>query len=85
MVGARRDRRGPRQTDYLLQQLDIIERINGMIDRCIKRLLMIRGAKSLSESSYPSSRGKKLPEDASPPTSLRVSIFSPSHNDDLRR
>ena len=48
-------------TEYLLQELDIIERINGMIDRCIKRLLMIRGAKSLSESSPTSipSRGKK--------------------------
>jgi hypothetical protein len=48
-------------TEYLLGELDIIERINGMIDRCIKRLLMIRGAKSLSESStnIPLSRGKK--------------------------
>jgi hypothetical protein len=48
--------------EYLLKELDIIERINGMIDRCIKRLLMIRGAKSLSESSstsIPPSRGKK--------------------------
>jgi hypothetical protein len=49
-------------TEYLLGELDIIERINGMIDRCIKRLLMIRGAKSLSESSsnnIPLSRAKK--------------------------
>ena len=49
-------------TEYLLGELGIIERINGMIDRCIKRLLMIRGAKSLSESSstnIPLSRGKK--------------------------
>ena len=49
-------------TEYLLKELDIIERINGMIDRCIKRLLMIRGAKSLSESSStatPLSRGNK--------------------------
>jgi hypothetical protein len=48
--------------EYLLEELDIIEPINGMIDRCIKRLLMIRGAKSLSESSstnIPLSRGKK--------------------------
>jgi hypothetical protein len=49
-------------TEYFLGELDIIERINGMIDRCIKRLLMIRGAKSLSESSstnIPLSRGKR--------------------------
>lgn len=49
-------------TDYLLKEFDIVERINGMIDRCVKRLLMIRGAKSLSESwsaDMPPSRGKK--------------------------
>jgi hypothetical protein len=48
-------------TDYLLKELDLIERINGMIDRCVKRLLMIRGAKSLSASTsrdIPSRRKK---------------------------
>jgi hypothetical protein len=43
-------------TDYLLQEISIAERLDGMIDRCLKRLLFVRGLKSLSStSSAPSS------------------------------
>jgi hypothetical protein len=37
-------------TDYLLRELSIIDRIDGMIDRSYKRLLFIRGLKSISPS-----------------------------------
>jgi hypothetical protein len=37
-------------TGYLLHELSIIDRIDGMIDRCLKRLLLVRGVKSVSAS-----------------------------------
>ncbi len=40
-------------TDYLLDEISIIERLDGMIDRCLKRLLLVRGVKSLSSSARP--------------------------------
>jgi hypothetical protein len=43
----------PATIDGLMKELDIKERLDGLIDRCLKRLLMVRGLKSLS--SAPSS------------------------------
>ena len=43
----------PSTIDGLMKELDIKERLDGLIDRCLKRLLMVRGVKSLS--SAPSS------------------------------
>ena len=37
-------------TGYLMHELSIIDRIDGMIDRCLKRLLLVRGVKSISPS-----------------------------------
>jgi hypothetical protein len=37
--------------DHLMRDLEIEERLNGLIDRCIKRLLLVRGLKSISLSS----------------------------------
>jgi hypothetical protein len=37
-------------TGYLMHELSIIDRIDAMIDRCLKRLLLARGVKSLSSS-----------------------------------
>jgi hypothetical protein len=37
-------------TDYLLHELSIIDRLDAMIDRCLKRLLLVRGVKSVSAS-----------------------------------
>jgi hypothetical protein len=34
--------------DGLMNELDIKERLDSLIDRCLKRLLMVRGVKSLS-------------------------------------
>jgi hypothetical protein len=34
--------------EYLMTELSLAERIDGMIDRCLKRLLFIRGLKSIS-------------------------------------
>jgi hypothetical protein len=49
-------------TDYLLNELSIMDRLDGMIDRCLKRLLFVRGLKSLpaSSSEAPASSRKKL-------------------------
>jgi hypothetical protein len=38
----------PATIDGLMKELDIKERLDGLIDRCLKRLLMLRGVKSLS-------------------------------------
>jgi hypothetical protein len=38
------------RTGYLMHELSIIDRIDGMIDRCLKRLLLVRGVKSISPS-----------------------------------
>ena len=37
-------------TGYLMHELSIIDRIDAMIDRCLKRLLLVRGIKSISRS-----------------------------------
>jgi hypothetical protein len=37
---------------YLERELEIVDRLDGMIDRCLKRLLFVRGLKSIS--SHPS-------------------------------
>ena len=37
--------------DCLLSELTVMDRLDGMIDRCIKRLLLARGCKSISASS----------------------------------
>jgi hypothetical protein len=37
--------------DSLCKELEVIDRIDGMIDRCFKRLLLVRGVKSLSVST----------------------------------
>jgi hypothetical protein len=37
-------------TGYLMHELSIIDRIDAMIDRCLKRLLLVRGVKSISSS-----------------------------------
>ena len=34
--------------DHLMQELQVQERLDAVIDRCIKRLLMVRGLKSMS-------------------------------------
>src|SRR5437588_8008941 len=37
-------------TGYLMHELSIIDRIDAMIDRRLKRLLLVRGVKSISAS-----------------------------------
>jgi hypothetical protein len=37
----------------LVKELEVHDRLDAMIDRCIKRLLMARGLKSMSISSHP--------------------------------
>jgi len=34
--------------DHLMQELQVQERLDAVVDRCIKRLLMVRGLKSMS-------------------------------------
>jgi hypothetical protein len=35
--------------EYLERELDLMDRLDGFIDRCVKRLLMVRGLKSISQ------------------------------------
>ncbi len=37
-------------TGYLMHELSLIDRMDAMIDRCLKRLLLVRGIKSISQS-----------------------------------
>jgi hypothetical protein len=46
--------------DNLLNELSLIDRLDGMIDRCIKRLLMVRGVKSLAAPPESSRSPKRL-------------------------
>ena len=47
-------------TDYLLKEISIAERLDGMIDRCLKRLLFVRGLKSLSSTSSAASSPSRI-------------------------
>jgi hypothetical protein len=49
-------------TEYLLDELSVLDRLDGMIDRCIKRLLLVKGVKSfsLSPSTAPTPSRKRL-------------------------
>jgi hypothetical protein len=51
--------------DRLFQDLSVIDRLDGMVERCIKRLLMVRGVKSLAQSESPAS--STLPRALPPP------------------
>jgi hypothetical protein len=51
-------------TGYLMHELSIIDRIDGMIDRCLKRLLLVRGVKSISPSA--SAAPKRIAASVSP-------------------
>jgi hypothetical protein len=39
--------------DYLLHELAVIERLDAMIERSLKRLLLVRGVKSMESASFP--------------------------------
>jgi len=45
--------------DYLQNELALIDRLDGMIDRCIKRLLLVRGLKSISPTTSTAASGTK--------------------------
>lgn len=45
--------------DRLLSELSVVDRLDGMIDRCIKRLLLVRGLKSISSSESKASSPPK--------------------------
>lgn len=45
--------------DYLQNEISLIDRLDGMIDRCIERLLLVRGLKSISPSASTAVSGTK--------------------------
>ena len=49
---------------YYAEELRLAERLDGMIDRCLKRLLFVRGLKSMSATSAPAQ--------VSPPVAVRL-------------
>jgi hypothetical protein len=46
--------------DGLTKELEIQERLDAAISRCLKQLLLVRGVKSISESPLPTSRPKQI-------------------------
>jgi hypothetical protein len=55
-------------TDHLLKELSIIERVEYMIERALKRLMFVRGVKSIS----------RPPDTASPPLRLVNAVTVPT-------
>jgi hypothetical protein len=45
--------------DYAMKESIIIDRLDGMIDRCLKRLLLVRGLKSIASSEPASTKHVK--------------------------
>jgi hypothetical protein len=41
----------PATVEGLMKELDVKERLDGLISKCLKQLLMVRGVKSLSAAS----------------------------------
>jgi hypothetical protein len=41
----------PATINGLMEELDIEERLDGLISKCLKQLLLVRGVKSLSPAS----------------------------------
>jgi hypothetical protein len=41
----------PATIEGLMKELEIKERLDGLISKCLKQLLMVRGVKSLSSAS----------------------------------
>jgi hypothetical protein len=54
--------------ENLLEELSVIDRIDGMIDRCLKRLLFIKGLKSITASA-----SGPVPQERSRPQAKRLS------------
>ena len=50
--------------DYLLNELSIIERLDQMIDHCLKQLAHVRGVKSLSSPAAATFTTRRLPKAA---------------------
>ena len=59
-------------TDYLLEELSIIERLGHMIDRCLKQLLFVKGLKSISSPSATTVATPRIPK--------LVQVISPDCN-----
>jgi hypothetical protein len=51
--------------DHLMKDLEVQDRLDGMIDRCLKRLLFLRGLKSISSTSSTATSS------AAPPARIR--------------
>jgi hypothetical protein len=52
----------PATIEGLMNELDVKERLHGMINRCLKQLLTVRGVKSLS----PAASSTSTPQIAGP-------------------
>jgi hypothetical protein len=44
--------------DHLMKDLEVQDRLDAMIDKCLKRLLFVRGLKSISSASTSAPRGR---------------------------
>lgn len=46
--------------EYLLEELSVVDRLDSIIDRCLKRLLFVRGIKSYSQHSSEASPTRRI-------------------------
>ena len=50
----------PTTIEGLMKELDVRERLDGMIDKCLKRLLFVRGLKSISSPAAPPATQQRI-------------------------
>jgi hypothetical protein len=50
----------PATIDGLMKELDVADRLQGMINRCLKQLLMVRGVKSVLSAAAPSESAPQI-------------------------
>ena len=64
--------------DGLMKELDIQERLDAAISRCLKQLLLVRGVKSISETPLSTSRPKRIagPSKAQPSDRISTSVLA---------
>jgi hypothetical protein len=59
-LAAFRDESSDPYDTYLMSSLALEDRMDGLLDKCLKRLLFVRGAKSISSASGPESSSRLL-------------------------
>jgi hypothetical protein len=54
--------------ERLMKELELVERLDAIVDKCLKRLLIVRGVKSVALTPPPESPQIPKPRDVNRPT-----------------